>query len=131
MIYFLYLYVGTPIIVDRPRDQNIGLLSKVSFTCVADGYPRPHIDWIKNNTVLRDQITSSGRYKIRIYAANTTGNCTISECGVQSTIVIYDVAADDIGDYMCNGSNEVGYAIESAQLTIGIRTYVLCSMYVY
>ena len=120
----MYWYVGTPIIVDHPRDQNVDLLSKVSFMCSADGFPRPHIVWIKNNTILRDKIASSaGRYKRKIYAANTTGNCTISECGVDSTIVINDVTADDLGVYTCKGSNEVGYAIESAQLTNGILGY--------
>ena len=118
--FVCYIYIGTPDIRYPPKDQNVDLSAETSFTCTAVGYPRPNIHWMKNNTFLLKNQDSLGTIKFRIFIYNhSLGNCSISECGIRSTVVIQDVADGDKGIYTCNATNSIGTAIRSAKLTIG------------
>ena len=116
-----HIYVGTPGIRYPPKDQKVDSSAETSFTCTAVGYPHPNIDWIKNNNTFLKNQSSLGtlKYKIFIYPPFPLGDCSISECGVRSTLVIQNVSADDVGIYTCNATNSIGTAIASAKLTIG------------
>ena len=116
-MFSYYTYVGTSDIIFPPKDQNVGLSTETSFTCTAVGYPRPNIDWIKNNTTLKNQ-SSPGAIKF-VDPPVHLGNCLISECGIRSTLIIQNVTANDVGVYTCNASNSIGNTIRSAKLTIG------------
>ena len=116
--------VGTPVIIDPPKDQSIHLSTETSFTCTAVGYVRPKVEWFKNYNILNNQTLGATKFRRFIYTTKI-GDCSTSECGVISTVMISNVTSDDVGIYTCNASNPVGYAIESAQLKIGnLRVYI-------
>ena len=119
--FVCHIYIGTPSIRYPPKDQKVDLSADTSFTCTAVGYPRPNIDWMNNNNsiILNQSLLGTIKYRIFIYPPVSLGDCSISECGIRSTIVIQDVADGDKGIYTCNATNSIGTAIESAKLTIG------------
>ena len=130
-IFLYYTYVGAPDIIYPPKDQKVGLSTDTSFTCTAVGSPLPSIDWIKDNHVLKNKSSSGAiKYKIFIDPPVYVGNCSTSECGIRSTLVIQNVVADDEGVYTCNASNSIGNAIGSAELKIGnIYRYITSCCY--
>ena len=113
-----FVFVGTPVIADPPKDQSIMALSDTLFTCTATGYPCPNICWIQNNSIVENQDIGTAKYKKFIHVTNIE-NYLSPMCAVKSTLVISNIIVDDVGNYTCSASNIVGNAITTAQLTIG------------
>ena len=84
----------------------------MSFLCIAIGYPRPKIEWMKNNISLR----TDNKHSI---INSDLGDCVITECGLSSTLCIFNTIENDTGTYTCNASNEAGYVIGTARLING------------
>ena len=84
----------------HPQDNTVKLLSEtavVALKCAAEGFPRPGIIWLRNNsTVVNDSVTSIG--------------------SVSTLNLVIRTVKDEDPKYMCVATNEVGrtYSREAA-----------------
>ena len=114
LVHKLYfITIGTPVIKVPPQNQKFIKFSNVSFICIAVGYHRPEIEWIKNNLTT---IRSSNKYSV---INSELGDCMITECGFSSTLTIFNATEIDLGTYSCNAYNEAGNVTRTVQLIIG------------
>ena len=111
--------LGAPVVEISPQNQDIIRYNNVSFVCIAIGYPRPVIEWLKNDTVLRNISTKVSLTKLLIINYDL-GDCLTTECGLNSTLWIFNATADDMGNYTCSGSNIAGTDRRTAQLVMAI-----------
>lgn len=86
----VFLFVGTgtvPTVRIEPRYQNVDEGSEVVFTCIADGNPRPRVEWVRggNREMNPNAITTS-----------------------DGVLRIPNVALSDESDYFCRATNDVG-----------------------
>ena len=102
-----------------PQNQEIVRYNNVSFVCIAIGYPRPVIEWLKNDTVLTNISTKVSHTKLLIINYDL-GDCLTTECGLNSTLWIFNATVDDMGNYTCSGSNIAGTDRRTAQLVMAI-----------
>ena len=89
----------------------------MSFECVVLGYPRPTIQWLKNNIVLTNISYEAADFKLLILSSEL-GDCMTTECGLSSTLWIFNTTKDDVGQYICKASNVAGSITTAAQLDI-------------
>ena len=76
----MYIYVGNPVILLSPANQNFDEFSNIGLLCAAVGYPRPNITWLKDGKAL-DNYT---RGKMALRILNTeVGDCK-PDCGLMS-----------------------------------------------
>ena len=113
-----FVSLGTPVIVDAPKNQTIVTSTDTLFTCTATGYPCPNIHWIHNNSNVSNKSIGAVKYKNFIHVAKLKNDLS-PLCTIKSTIVIANVTANDYGDYTCKASNIVGNAVAPAQLGTG------------
>ena len=93
----------------------------MSFVCNAVGYPRPVIEWLKNSTVLRNSSFGVSDTKLLIIS-NDVGDCISTECGINSTLWIFNTTQDDVGKYTCIAYNIAGNISTTAQLIGNIKS---------
>ena len=132
------IVIGTLMITVAPKSQTFVEFSNVSYICTAFGYPRPVIEWLKDDTILKNSSSGVGavaetNYKLLIINSYLE-DCVLSECGLKSTLWIFKTTADDVGKYTCNASNIAGYITRTAQLSIGKVTTTFscfCKQYYY
>ena len=105
--------LGAPVVEISPQNQNAVRYNNVSFVCTAIGYPRPVIEWLKDDAVLTNITTD----KLLIINFDI-GDCLTTECGLNSTLWIFSATVDDMGRYTCSGSNFAGTDRRTAQLVI-------------
>ena len=139
-LYLIFITVGTPVIKTAPQNQKFVRFGNVSFVCAAVGYPHPVIEWLKNSTVLRNSSFGVSNTKLLIIS-NDLGNCISTECGVNSTLWIFNTTKDDVGKYTCSVYNIAGNVSTTTQLIGNIKnilytylyqhTYLYTCMYVY
>lgn len=82
----------------------------ITFSCSADGFPRPGIIWKKDNQVL----VSTSRLKIESLE-DTNANRSMSVPGVLQTtskLTIMDLRGSDNGSYSCRADNEANLGDE-------------------
>nr|XP_055030770.1 protogenin A [Misgurnus anguillicaudatus] len=84
-------FVEWPESVTRPRAGT------ARFVCVAEGFPTPHITWLKNGQVLH----SNGRIKM-----------------YNSKLVINQIIPEDDGIYQCQAENQQGSVLAMARLIV-------------
>ena len=121
--------IGAPVVEISPQNQNFIKLNNVSFICTAIGYPRPVIEWLKNDTVLSNVSNGMTQTKLLILSSEL-GDCIITGCGLNSTLWIFNTTVDDMGKYTCSASNIAGNDTATAQLTTGnINNYIIRIQY--
>ena len=88
-------FVGT--LEDGSAKEN----SSFEFKCRVSGHPFPQISWFKNGICV-----------------DKSRNYTIGECEGECSLKIDNVHLEDSSEFSCKASNQVGYAMTGAKLTI-------------
>ena len=104
----------------------------VSFTCTADGFPRPKVIWRLNGQPL---LTNSSRRMIT-YAYDDQGFRSIPKVKqISIHLNISDLSGADNGSYSCRADNEARMPVvmtEPFTLRVeGLYHYVPCNNYDY
>jgi len=111
-----------PIVTQLPGDIDITAGNGVILKCIVMAKPRDIIQWLRNNTVLKDGIHSSKGGEPLLITHNTTGNCSIadppSQCVSITTLQIFSAVIGDSAVYTCLATNEAGSNTASLVLTI-------------
>ena len=89
---------GIALFVNPPVDVFVLDGGIATLDCNADGFPTPTIQWKFNDV----EILNGGRY-------------SITEQGVLN---ILNVGLDDIGMYICNATNGIGYVNGNISLKV-------------
>ena len=114
-----FVSLGTPVIIDPPKNQTIVTSTDTLFTCTATGSPCPSIHWIHNSSpVGKERGIGAAKYKKFIHVTKLKHDLA-PLCTIKSTIVIANVTAKDYGNYTCKASNIAGNAVAAAQLGKG------------
>lgn len=90
---------SAPYWIRAPNNTNAAQDESVQFECLAEGKPKPNLEWLLNGQPL----TSQKRSSLRI-----DGN----------TLYIDSVKKSDMGVYQCNASNIHGYAFRDYYLNV-------------
>ena len=90
---------SAPYWVRAPNNTNAGQYESVQFECLAEGDPKPNLEWLLNGQPL----SAKKRPSIRI-----DGN----------TLHIDSLKKSDMGVYQCNASNIHGYAFRDFYLNV-------------
>ena len=96
-----------------PTNENLVEYHNISFTCTASGYPRPEIEWLKDDIVL-----TNNNSNIEIDNCER-GNCESINCVMYSHLWVLNATINDLGSYTCNATNLAGSNLSTAQLTLG------------
>ena len=99
------LVVGPSIIEQEDETQTEGGIT--SFTCQADGEPRPIISWYFNGA-LSDE-SNTAKYMITERQISTT---------IADILNIMNVQSSDVGTYTCSATNVVSSDTSSGILTV-------------
>ncbi|PFX13970.1 Roundabout-like 1, partial [Stylophora pistillata] len=94
-VAFLNKDVQKPEIVQGPKNQSASIGSNATFSCTAKGFPRPTIQWIKDNVSYHLQ-------------ANPRASVTLDGPTNRSQLFITRVEMEDYGNYQCLAKNSVG-----------------------
>ena len=75
-----------PEFTDAPTDENVTRTEELVLNCSANGFPRPQIVWLHNETEFED---------------NDTITETLYEFDITSTLTITETSFNDSGNYTC------------------------------
>ena len=112
--------------------QTIEEHQSVTFTCIADGIPRPNnLRWFRNGTLINTDLFQ----RFDILESEVTGirmNISSDIRGLRSTLIINDLLASiDNGFYNCRASNDVGLpATLSAPFQLDVTKCKMLHLYV-
>ena len=95
-----------------PTNKKFVKYHNILFACAAIGYPRPEIEWLKDDSVLINNTSN-------IAIHDEQKNCESIKCTVYSYLWILNATMNDVGSYTCNATNFAGYDSSTAQLTLG------------
>ena len=84
---------------------------RASFTCVAEGLPRPIITWFLQQDNMTSKISDSLDFNITV----TEGS---GDRQVTSTLIVVSVRPSLAGMYICNASNVVDDDTKNATLIV-------------
>ena len=99
-----------PRIITPPINQFVINGNTSMFMCVSYAYPQPNISWVfMDMSGATTNLTTTSKYNVTI----ATNGVVVS-----STLTIYDVQYQDLGQYICTASNIVGYVSSGATLTV-------------
>ena len=107
-----------PTLYEQPQSQVTVQPSTATFTCSANGLPRPVISWLRIINGSPVPIAQSSKYTIAttpVGAQNQT-----------STLMILNTSPDDTTAYVCSATNVVGSVNASSTLSVQGSTYYLC-----
>ena len=107
------MYIGKPVILLSPVNQEFDESSNVGLLCAALGYPQPKIQWLKDGKDVEN--CNCGVMMLKILNTEL-GDCK-PNCGLMSVLWIRNVNVNAIGTYTCNATNTIGYDMSAAQLT--------------
>ena len=96
-----------------PTNENLVEYHNILFSCAAFGYPRPKIEWLKDDINL-----TNNNSNIEIDNCER-GNCESTKCVMYSYLWVLNATINDLGSYTCNATNLAGYNSSTAQLTLG------------
>ncbi|XP_022808383.1 muscle, skeletal receptor tyrosine protein kinase-like, partial [Stylophora pistillata] len=94
-VAFLNKDVQKPEIVQGPKNQSAWIGSNATFSCTAKGFPRPTIQWIKDNV----------SYPLQ---SNPRASVTLDGPTNRGQLFITRVEMEDYGNYQCLAKNSVG-----------------------
>ncbi|XP_046984137.1 immunoglobulin domain-containing protein oig-1-like, partial [Schistocerca americana] len=100
---------GARIVKSSHFEQDYMLGRKISFFCIAQGYPRPEITWFKDGVELLDH----DYFQVREW---TSGNDT-----VRSKMEIDPAMQRDAGYYECQADNQ--YSVDSRRFRTDYVVY--------
>ncbi|KAL6098404.1 fgfr4 [Pungitius sinensis] len=86
--------------------------SDVQFLCKVYSDAQPHIQWLKHIAINGSLYGSDGTPYVRVLK---TGSLNMSEVEV---LYLSKVAMEDAGEYTCLAGNSIGFAYQSAWLTV-------------
>lgn len=98
--------MDAPEFESRPKDQVAVEGDEVILECAANGYPQPHITWMKNDQILQLHDSS------------------IKQIG-QGTLIISDLKQADSGRYVCKATNAEGEETVTARLEVYARPRIV------
>ena len=109
----LFSFSAAPIIVDAPVNLTVVQPDDATFSCQANGRPRPAITWWRFTSADSDfvQITMSDPD----YSVNET---VIGDRDLRSNLTILGTMPGDTGEYLCQAENIISDAAESAFLAV-------------
>jgi len=102
---YLNILTVNAVIIAGPEDLIVSKGSNVSVKCETDGYPKPTIQWLLNNTAL----TASDKHIIR-----SDGD----------SLLIMNADLSDEGNYSCVASNQ-GEARRTGSLVVKSKTEII------
>ena len=94
-----------------PINRTIVELNTVSFTCDAEGFPRPNIVWFIQQDGIPIKLTNDTDFTI--ITANGSGDRQMT-----STLTVASVRPSLAGIYICNASNVVDDDAQDATLIV-------------
>ena len=94
-VYFLV----RPVIIEAPQDSIAYVGGRMTMRCRADGYPTPHLAWLRNG-----------------YPTPTSFVHDISRDGTE--LIFLNITFEDAATYKCFAQNSAGTASASAVLTV-------------
>ena len=114
-VFLLMFYVVGPIITSSPMNQLVVSPGDTSFTCVAEGLPRPTISWfitVPNGSLVELPRNDSA---LGLSIEDTTGP---GDRVITSIISIINILPFLGVTYICEASNEVDTQVAAANLTV-------------
>ena len=93
-----------------PIDRTIVEPNTVSFTCDANGFPRPNITWFIQQDGRSIQLSNDTDFT---YTTNGSGDRQVT-----STLTVASVRPSLAGMYICNASNVVDDDAQDATLIV-------------
>ena len=99
-----------PTIYQQLQDQVAIQPNTATFTCSANGLPRPTISWLRQVNGQSLTISQSSKYSIVTAPVGTQS--------VTSTLTVANTAIDDAVMYTCNATNQAGSADSTGTLTV-------------
>ena len=88
-------------------DQEVTSPAPVSFSCTVDSYPPSNITWLHNGAEI--QAAPPGMAISTVQVDNRTQ---------ESTLILLNTTAEDIGTYTCSAVNGVGSANMTTELQV-------------
>ena len=114
-VFLLMFCVVGPIITSSPMNQLVVSPGDTSFTCVAEGLPRPTISWfitVPNGSLVELPRNDSA---LGLSIEDTTGP---GDRVITSIISIINILPFLGVTYICEASNEVDTQVAAANLTV-------------
>ena len=108
---FTILTIVAPNITMAPIDRTIVEPNTVSFTCDAEGFPRPNIVWFIQHDGISIQLSNDTA--VTITTINGSGDRQVT-----STLTVASVRPPLAGMYICNASNVVDDDAQDATLIV-------------
>ena len=99
-----------PDIYEQSQNQTVVQPSNASFSCSANGLPRPSITWLRVVSGSLLPITQSSKY--------TIVSTPIGEQNQTSTLMILNTSPEDATEYACHAANLEGSTVTTATLTV-------------
>ena len=110
-IIFFTFFTVAPNITSPPTDMTVVEPERASFTCVAEGLPRPFITWFLQQDNMTSEISDGLDFNITV----TEGS---GDRQVTSILTVASVRPSLAGMYICNASNMVDDNTENATLIV-------------
>ena len=107
-----------PDITTPPMDQAVISPDSATFTCVAEGLPRPNITWFV--------LTGNGPQGLPAGGFMVQYVNGIGVRQVMSTLTIANTQPLVAGMYVCNATNDVDVEVAMATLTVNSELIVCC-----
>lgn len=95
-------FSGAPRFLTRPKAFMLSVGKDATLSCQIIGNPIPEVTWEKNQA----HIESGGRFKM-------------TEDGGLYQLTIYDLTAEDSGQYICRAINNIGESFAAVTIKVG------------
>lgn len=92
-VHILFVTLAPPTFIKRPLDQKVGLNGVASFSCEANGNPRPSVFWTKEGS------------QVLMFPGNIYGRLQVTPEG---TLLIQGVQKEDSGFLVCSALSVAG-----------------------
>ena len=97
--FFLHFISGSPVITHPPISRQVLAGERVTYSCKADGYPPPTIEWFRD--LKNGSLENVMKYSV-----------------AEGMIEIPNVSQEDVGIFRCIAKNTVGSTVAIATLNV-------------
>ena len=115
-VLLLSVVSDTPVIINSPISLDVRKPNSLSLFCKAEGFPRPSIQWYKDNSSVLPTT-------YQIVLMNGTNQIEVPT--QSSNLTITQTVISDTGDFKCLVTNGVDTQSETVQVTVQGQTFVL------